>query len=103
MGQAVWTGSITFGLVNIPVRLYPATKPKDVRFHLYGRRTGTRARYKRATRAEKAATFEPEPAFPQSPSEAQTDSRPANASFPESVRESTQVQPVDTYEVVRGA
>jgi len=102
MGQAVWTGSITFGLVNIPVRLYPATQPKDVRFHLYDRRTGKRVRYERVTRAEEAATFEPEPAFPQSPSEAETDSRPANASFPESVRESTQVQPVDPYEVVRG-
>src|SRR5438093_1061047 len=35
MSQAVWTGSISFGLVNIPVKLYPATEPKDVRFHLY--------------------------------------------------------------------
>jgi DNA end-binding protein Ku len=34
MSQAVWTGSISFGLVSIPVRLYPATQPKDVRFHL---------------------------------------------------------------------
>src|SRR5438094_10346204 len=60
MGQAVWTGSISFGLVNIPVRLYPATEPKDVRFHLYDRRTGKRVRYERVTRAEDAATFEPE-------------------------------------------
>src|SRR5437667_5311464 len=62
MGQAVWTGSISFGLVNIPVRLYPATEPKDVRFHLYDRRTGKRVRYERVTRAEDAATFEPEAA-----------------------------------------
>src|SRR2546427_11502145 len=60
MGQAVWTGSISFGLVNIPVRLYPATEPKDVRFHLYDRRTGKRVRYERVTRAEDAATYEPE-------------------------------------------
>ena len=44
MGQAVWTGSISFGLVSIPVKLYPATEPKDVRFHLYDRRTGKRLR-----------------------------------------------------------
>ena len=61
MSQAVWTGSISFGLVNIPVRLYPATQPKDVRFHLYDRRTGKRVRYERVTRAEEAATFAPEP------------------------------------------
>ena len=61
MSQAVWTGSITFGLVTIPVRLYPATEPKDVRFHLYDRRTGKRVRYERVTRADDAATFAPQP------------------------------------------
>ncbi len=62
MSQAVWTGSISFGLVNIPVRLYPATQPKDVRFHLYDRRTGKRVRYERVTRAEEGATFAPDTA-----------------------------------------
>src|SRR2546430_13817068 len=61
MGQAVWTGSISFGLVSIPVKLYPATEPKDVRFHLYDRRTGKRLRYERVTRDADAPTFEPEP------------------------------------------
>jgi DNA end-binding protein Ku len=60
MPQAVWSGSITFGLVTIPVRLYPATQPKDVRFHLYDRRTGKRVRYERVTREEEAPTFTPE-------------------------------------------
>jgi DNA end-binding protein Ku len=60
MSQAVWTGSISFGLVNIPVRLYPATEPKDVRFHLYDRRTGKRVRYERVTRADEPATFVPD-------------------------------------------
>jgi DNA end-binding protein Ku len=109
MGQAVWTGSITFGLVNIPVRLYPATQPKDVRFHLYDRRTGKRVRYERVTRADEAATFAPEPAFPLSPdepedrSESQIDSRSATTPVSEDVRDSMRVaQPVDSYEVVRG-
>jgi DNA end-binding protein Ku len=61
MGQAVWTGSISFGLVNIPVKLYPATEPKDVRFHLYDRRTGRRVRYERVVREEDLPRFEPEP------------------------------------------
>jgi len=61
MSQAVWTGSISFGLVNIPVKLYPATEPKDVRFHLYDRRTGKRVRYERVTKYEEPPTFEPEP------------------------------------------
>ena len=57
MRQAVWTGTITFGLVSIPVKLYPATEPKDVRFHLYDRRTGKRVHYERVTREYEAATF----------------------------------------------
>src|SRR3989475_11063499 len=61
MSQAVWTGSISFGLVNIPVKLYPATEPKDVRFHLYDRRTGKRVHYERVTKDTDAPTFEPEP------------------------------------------
>ncbi len=60
MSQAVWTGGISFGLVNIPVKLYPATEPKDVRFHLYDRRTGKRVRYERVTKDTDAPTFEPE-------------------------------------------
>jgi DNA end-binding protein Ku len=46
MAKAVWTGSLSFGLVSIPVRLYPATEPKDVRFHLMDAQ-GRRVRYRR--------------------------------------------------------
>jgi DNA end-binding protein Ku len=49
------------------VKLYPATEPKDVRFHLYDRRTGKRVRYERVTKDTDAPTFEPEP--PSEPSE----------------------------------
>ena len=34
MPKSVWRGSLNLGLVNIPVSLYAATEPKDVRFHL---------------------------------------------------------------------
>jgi DNA end-binding protein Ku len=51
MAKAVWTGSLTFGLVTVPVRLYPATEPKDVRFHLMDQ-SGRRVRYRRFVEAE---------------------------------------------------
>ena len=47
MPQAVWTGELSFGLVNIPVRLFTATSPKRVRFHQYEAGTGRRIRYRR--------------------------------------------------------
>jgi DNA end-binding protein Ku len=47
MPRAVWTGGLSFGLVRIPVALYPATEPKDVRFHMVDRATGARVRYRR--------------------------------------------------------
>lgn len=61
--QSVWTGTINFGLVSIPVKLYPATEPKDVRFHLYDRRTGKRLRYERVTREYETPAFTPEPSL----------------------------------------
>jgi DNA end-binding protein Ku len=54
MARAVWTGSLSFGLVTIPVRLYPATEPKDVRFHLMDA-TGRRVRYRRFVQGEEPA------------------------------------------------
>jgi DNA end-binding protein Ku len=58
MPTAVWTGSLSFGLVNVPVRLVPATEPKDVRFHLYDR-SGRRVRYERVVDEEPG--WEPPP------------------------------------------
>ena len=51
MATAVWTGTLSFGLVTLPVRLYPATQPKDVRFHLYDRE-GRRIRNQRWAETE---------------------------------------------------
>jgi DNA end-binding protein Ku len=31
--RPIWCGAISFGLVNVPVKLYSATSSKDVRFH----------------------------------------------------------------------
>lgn len=45
--RPIWTGAISFGLVNVPVRLYSATRQKDVRFHEFDQRSGKRIRHKR--------------------------------------------------------
>src|SRR5258705_1153391 len=103
MVQAIWTGSISFGLVNIPVRLYPATQPKDVRFHVYDRRTGKGVRYERVTRAEEAATFAPDPDFSMLPTEDRNETTTLNRSEPEWVRESGHgAEAVDPGDLVRG-
>ncbi len=47
MARAIWTGAISFGLVNVPVKLYAATSPKTVRFHQLSSKTGARIRQKR--------------------------------------------------------
>src|SRR2546430_9192016 len=47
MARAIWSGAISFGLVNVPVKLYSATSPKTVRFHQVSSKTGARVRQKR--------------------------------------------------------
>jgi len=47
MARPYWKGSISFGLVNVPVALFPAVRRKDVRFHLYHDADGGRIREKR--------------------------------------------------------
>ncbi|MFZ0042238.1 MAG: Ku protein [Solirubrobacteraceae bacterium] len=47
MPRAIWSGAISFGLVNVPVKMYSATSPKSVRFHQLSSKTGARIRQKR--------------------------------------------------------
>ena len=42
--RAIWTGSIAFGLVNVPVKLYSATENHDVRIHQVHAKDGGRIR-----------------------------------------------------------
>jgi DNA end-binding protein Ku len=60
MPQAVWSGDLSFGLVNIPIKLYSATAPKQVRFHQYEAGTGRRIRYARVATGPTPA-YVPEP------------------------------------------
>ena len=74
MARAVWSGTISFGLVSVPVRLYPATKRKDVRFHEIDRLSGQRIRHQKVVEAALTPTVprerEREMPAPTSPSPA---------------------------------
>jgi DNA end-binding protein Ku len=47
MPRAIWKGSLSFGLVNVPVGLYPATSDKSIHFNQFQRGTSDRIRYKK--------------------------------------------------------
>jgi DNA end-binding protein Ku len=47
MARAIWKGSISFGLVNIPIALYPATKREELKFRLLRKTDLTPVSYKR--------------------------------------------------------
>jgi DNA end-binding protein Ku len=45
--RSIWKGAITFGLVNVPVKVYSATEDHDVALHQVHAKDGGRIRYKR--------------------------------------------------------
>ncbi|GHE35568.1 non-homologous end joining protein Ku [Streptosporangium violaceochromogenes] len=45
--RSIWNGTVAFGLVTIPVRLYAATRRRDVTFHLVHREDAGRIRLRR--------------------------------------------------------
>ena len=47
MARAIWSGSVAFGLVNVPVQLFSATEDLTVSFHQFERGTSSRIRYRR--------------------------------------------------------
>jgi len=56
MPRALWTGSISFGLVNVPVRLYSAIAETDLRFHLIHEPDGGRIGYQKTCKKENGAS-----------------------------------------------
>jgi DNA end-binding protein Ku len=52
MPRAVWSGSISFGLVNIPVKLYNAVSRKNVSFNQIDAKTGSRVKMQRVSAAD---------------------------------------------------
>jgi DNA end-binding protein Ku len=59
MPRAIWSGSISFGLVNIPVKLFNAVKRKTVHFNQLDDRTKSRIKQKRVS-AEDGSEVPPE-------------------------------------------
>jgi DNA end-binding protein Ku len=47
MPRALWSGVLTFGLVNVPVGLFSATSEKSIRFNQLNKATGNRVRYRK--------------------------------------------------------
>ena len=52
MPRAIWTGSITFGLLNVPVKLYSAVSSRAIRFRELREKDGSRVRHKRVAEAD---------------------------------------------------
>ena len=53
MARALWKGAITFGLVNIPVELYPAEDRKSFKFSMLDKRDFSSVGYKRYSKTSK--------------------------------------------------
>ncbi len=52
MPRALWTGSITFGLVNVPVRLYSAISEHKLQFHFVHRKDDSPIGYQKICKLE---------------------------------------------------
>jgi DNA end-binding protein Ku len=101
---AVWTGTLSFGLVSIPVKLYPATQPKDVRFHLVDPETGHRIRYKRVVEGHvsEQADSSPEEQEPSDDTEGTSDEDESPGTPPVGEREIAFEELTRGYEVEPG-
>jgi DNA end-binding protein Ku len=52
MPRAIWSGAISFGLVNIPIKLFNAVSRKNVSFNQIDSRTGSRIQYRKVSAAD---------------------------------------------------
>jgi DNA end-binding protein Ku len=52
MPRAIWSGSISFGLINAPVRLYAAVEEQDLHFHLVHEKDGSPIGYQKVCKVE---------------------------------------------------
>jgi DNA end-binding protein Ku len=52
MARPIWNGSISFGLVTIPIKLYNAVSRKSIRFNQLDERTSSRIRYRKVSAAD---------------------------------------------------
>jgi DNA end-binding protein Ku len=47
MARSIWTGTVSFGLVNVPLKAYSASHDHAVHFHQLDKKTGNRVRYQK--------------------------------------------------------
>jgi DNA end-binding protein Ku len=52
MPRAIWSGAISFGLVNVPVRMYSAIDEQDLHFHLLHTKDDSRIGYEKVCKKE---------------------------------------------------
>src|SRR6266576_4631520 len=52
MPRAIWSGTISFGLLNVPVKLYSAVSRKTIRFNELRESDGSRVRHKRVAESD---------------------------------------------------
>jgi DNA end-binding protein Ku len=52
MARAIWSGSISFGLVSVPVRMYSAVEERDLHFHYVHAPDGSRIGYEKVCKEE---------------------------------------------------
>ena len=49
MARSIWSGTVTFGLVNVPVKAYSASHDHEVHFNQLDKKTGARVRYQKVS------------------------------------------------------
>jgi DNA end-binding protein Ku len=50
--RAIWSGAISFGLVNVPVQMFSAVKENDLRFHMVREKDGSRIGYEKVAKKD---------------------------------------------------
>ena len=51
--RPIWSGTISFGLVSVPVRMFPATESKELRFHFLDKKDLTPIAYEKVRRDDR--------------------------------------------------
>src|SRR6266540_2201601 len=51
--RSIWSGTISFGLVSVPVRMFPATESKELRFHFLDKKDLTPIAYEKVRRDDR--------------------------------------------------
>ena len=52
MPRAIWTGTVSFGLVSVPVRMFSAVDEQDLHFNLLHEQDGSRIGYQKVCKKE---------------------------------------------------